>query len=55
MVSMDLPADEGGMSGLFIGKEYIRSKNGEDFVYKEGKTESWKSSQYVQDRPFTVR
>ena len=37
MVSMDLPADEGGMSGLFIGKEYIRSKNGEDFVYKEGK------------------
>ena len=37
MVSMDLPADEGGMSGMFIGKEYIRSKNGEDFVYKEGK------------------
>lgn len=37
MVSMDLPADEGGMSGLFIGKEYIRSKDGEDFVYKEGK------------------
>lgn len=37
IVSMDLPADEGGMSGLFIGKEYIRSKNGEDFVYKEGK------------------
>ena len=37
MVSMDLPVDEGGMSGMFIGKEYIRSKNGEDFVYKEGK------------------
>lgn len=37
MVSMDLPADGGGMSGMFIGKEYIRSKNGEDFVYKEGK------------------
>ena len=37
MVSMDLPADEGGMTGIFIGKEYIRSKDGEDFVYKEGK------------------
>lgn len=37
MVSMDLPVDEGGMSGMFIGKEYIRSKKGEDFVYKEGK------------------
>lgn len=37
MVSMDLPADEGGMSGMFVGKEYIRSKDGEDFVYKEGK------------------
>ncbi len=37
MVSMELPAEEGGMSGIFIGKEYIRSKDGEDFVYKEGK------------------
>ena len=37
MVSMELPTDEDGMTGIFIGKEYIRSKDGEDFVYKEGK------------------
>lgn len=37
MVNMELPAEEGSMSGMFIGKEYIRSKDGEDFVYKEGK------------------
>lgn len=37
MASMELPAEEGGMTGIFIGKEYIRSKDGEDFVYKEGK------------------
>ena len=37
MASMELPAEEGGITGIFIGKEYIRSKDGEDFVYKEGK------------------
>lgn len=37
MVNMELPAEDGGMTGIFIGKEYIRSKEGEDFVYKEGK------------------
>lgn len=37
MASMELPAEEGGITGIFIGKEYIRSKDGEDFIYKEGK------------------
>lgn len=37
MASMELPAEEGGVSGIFLGKEYIRSEDGEDFVYKEGK------------------
>ena len=39
---MDLPADEGGMSGLFIGKEYIRSKTEKTLFIKKGKRKAGK-------------
>lgn len=37
MVTMTMPQEEGEVTGIFVSKEYVRSKNGEDFVYKEGK------------------
>lgn len=37
MVTMDLPQEDGAISGIFLSKEYVRSKDGEDYVLKEGK------------------
>lgn len=37
MVTMDLPQTEGNMSGIYISREFIRSKDGQDYVYKEDK------------------
>lgn len=37
MVTMDLPQEDGAIAGIFLRKEYVRSKDGEDYVLKEGK------------------
>lgn len=37
MVTMDLPQEDGAIAGIFLSKEYVRSKDGEDYVLKEGK------------------
>lgn len=37
MVTMDLPQTEENISGIYISREFIRSKDGQDFVYKEDK------------------
>ena len=34
-VSMELPAEEMDASGIYLNREYVREKDGEDFVYKE--------------------
>ena len=34
-VSMELPAEEMDASGIYLKREYVREKDGEDFVYKE--------------------
>lgn len=34
-VSMELPAEEMDASGIYLSREYVREKDGEDFVYKE--------------------
>ena len=36
-VSMELPAEEMDASGIYLKREYVREKDGEDFVYKEEK------------------
>ena len=42
-VSMELPAEEMDASGIYLNREYVREKDGEDFVYKEenGKFHQW--------------
>lgn len=37
MVSLDVPQGENSIQGIFISKQFVRNKDGEDFVYKEGK------------------
>lgn len=37
MVTMDLPQENGEITGIFLSKEYVRSKDGEDYVLKAGK------------------
>ena len=37
MVTMDLPQEDGEITGIFLSKEYVRSKDGEDYVLKAGK------------------
>lgn len=37
MVTMDLPQEDGAITGIFLSKEYVRSKDGEDYVLKLGK------------------
>ncbi len=37
MVSLDVPQGDNSIQGIFISKQFIRNKDGEDFVYKEGK------------------
>ena len=37
MVTMYLPQEDGAIAGIFLSKEYVRSKDGEDYVLKEGK------------------
>ena len=34
-VNMELPAEEISGDGIYLSREYIREKDGEDFVYKE--------------------
>lgn len=34
---MDLPQENGEITGIFLSKEYVRSKDGEDYVLKAGK------------------
>ncbi|QBE97818.1 hypothetical protein PMF13cell1_03381 [Blautia producta] len=36
-VSLDLPSETENPAGLYISKEYVRNKDGKDFVYVEGK------------------
>ena len=36
MVSMEMPSQDGEIAGIFVSREFIRSQNGEEFVYKEG-------------------
>ena len=36
-VSLDLPSETENPTGLYISKEYVRNKDGKDFVYVEGK------------------
>lgn len=38
MVTMDLPQEDGEITGIFLSKEYVRSKDGEDYVLKAGKS-----------------
>ena len=35
IISMELPAEEMDASGIYLNREYVREKDGEDFVYKE--------------------
>lgn len=37
MVSLDVPQEDNSIQGIFISKQFIRNKDGKDFVYKEGK------------------
>ena len=32
-----MPQGENSIQGIFISKQFVRNKDGEDFVYKEGK------------------
>ena len=36
-VSLELPSETENPAGLYISKEYVRNKDGKDFVYVEGK------------------
>ena len=52
MVSMDLPAEGGEITGIFISREYIRTQNGEEFVYKEGEDQRLKKQKVTTGRTF---
>ena len=52
MVSMDLPAEGGEITGIFINREYIRTQNGEEFVYKEGEDQRLKKQKVTTGRTF---
>ena len=52
MVSMDMPAEEGEITGIFISREYIRTQNGEEFVYKAGEDQRLKKQKVTTGRTF---
>lgn len=52
MVSMDLPAEGGEITGIFVSREYIRSQNGEEFVYKAGEDQRLKKQKITTGRTF---
>lgn len=52
MVSIDLPAEGGEITGIFVSREYIRSQNGEEFVYKAGEDRRLKKQKITTGRTF---
>ena len=52
MVSVDMPAEGGEITGIFISREYIRTQNGEEFVYKEGEDQRLKKQKVTTGRTF---
>lgn len=52
MVSIDMPAEGGEITGVFISREYIRNQNGEEFVYKEGEDHRLKKQKVTIGRTF---
>ena len=49
---MDLPAEGGEITGIFISREYVRTQNGEEFVYKEGEDQRLKKQKVTTGRTF---
>lgn len=52
MVSMELPVEGGEITGIFVSREYIRSQNGEEFVYKAGEDQRLKKQKITTGRTF---
>ncbi len=52
MVSMEMPAEEGEIAGIFVSREYIRTENGEEFVYKAGEDQKLKKQKITTGRTF---
>ena len=52
MVSIELPAEGGEITGIFVSREYIRSQNGEEFVYKVGENQRLKKQKITTGRTF---
>lgn len=52
MVSMEMPAEGGEITGIFISREYIRTQNGEEFVYKAGEDQRLKKQKVTTGRTF---
>ena len=52
MVSMEMPAEGGEITGIFISREYIRTQNGEEFVYKVGEDQRLKKQKVTTGRTF---
>ena len=52
MVSIELLAEGGEITGIFVSREYIRSQNGEEFVYKVGENQRLKKQKITTGRTF---